>query len=465
MNVKAKLSLVLIFIAAFGMSACFAAGPDAIELFVSQSKVLKFDGLARLAVGDPEIADVNVFPETLDEAIINGKKPGVTTLNVWRATEAEPLSFEVRVSNNSSELENRTYPLKHYKLALTEYNDSLSRIEIKPDAAGVENLRVMLTPILGEKHFSLDIHRNTVLMQGAARDLDAAIFFLDEIDRPLKQVLIEAKVIEISKDDLKRLGNSLVAQKGRNRLTSTLSGASDSFNFAFDTFTDLARRFSITVDTLRTENVGRTLVNPKIAVLDGKTGWILAGEKFPIATRDNEQGLVSYSYVSTGIILAVTPRIGHDGSITLWLKPEVSSISGWVGDPNSSSQNAAPIIDTREVMSEVRVKDGESILIGGLHRDEEIVSRSRVPVLGKVPLIGSLFKKKRTSTRTSELVVVITPHIIEGNQPPDLDAMMGYIDLSSGSGPAVAKNDKSKGPENMEKKKTEMSGSPWTTHN
>lgn len=431
MNIKRSIILLLAVAAAAVMCRPVRAieATEKLELFVGETRVVKMEGLARLAVGNPAIADVTVFPEDADEAVVNAKAAGITTLYVWKGQEVTPERYELKVSSSSTAMEREVVPLKHYTLSKTNYSDDLRRIETVADEASVVNLKTMLEPILGAGYFSVDVTRNRVIMQGSRQALDAAVDLLDVIDEPLRQVLIEAKVIEISKGDLKRLGNSLLAQKGKAGLTSDLAGDGETFNFAFDTFTDLARRFKITVDTLRTENVGRTLVNPKIAVLDGKTAWIMAGEKIPVATRDNDKGLVSFDYVSTGIILAVTPRVGHDRTITLWIKPEVSNISGWVGNPDSSVDNAAPIINTREVMSEVRVEDGESILIGGLQKDYETISHSKVPVLGNLPLIGSAFRKKRTDVETTELVIIITPHLIDSIEAPVLSGPLDFKEL------------------------------------
>lgn len=434
MNSRKLLVTIFFLILATSLSRS-ADGPKTVEMFVGATTALKFSGLSRLAVGDPGIADVTTFPENPDEILINAKKPGATTLTVWDASADSPFDYEILVSNPASQYEQRTFTLKYYPLTYTEYNDAGRKIETKPDQSGIANLEAVLKPLLGEGGYSIDVGRNRVMMKGTKSDLDAASAALSEIDKPLRQVLIEAKVIEITKDDLVRLGNKLIAERGRNSVHSDMSGDAPSFVAAFDTFTDLAKRFNITMDMLRTEQVGRTLVNTRVAVLDGRTAWILSGEKIPIATRDSQQGLVSYSYISTGIGLAVSPRVGYDNTITLWIRPEVSNISGWVGDPESAGNNAAPIIDTREVMTEVRVEDGGTIFIGGLQKDEEITSKSKVPFLGDLPLIGSFFRKKRTSTQTTELVIVITPRIMKNNEAPDLTGY-GMIDLSDVSGAA-----------------------------
>ncbi len=405
---------------------------NSLDVFVGQTNVLRFKGVTRIAIGNPEIADVSTFPEKPDEVLIIAIKPGITTLTVWDETGDRTHEYQVRVSNVASELEHSLYTFKYYTLTRTVYNDKISEIDVKPDENNMANLQAMLTPILGADKYSIDINRNRVFMKGARKDIEAANTTLDEIDKPLRQVLIEAKVIEITKDDLAKLGNYLLAQKDKAVITSDLSGSTPVFSATLDTFSDLARRFKITIDTLRSASVGRTLVNPKISVLDGKTAWIVAGEKLPVASRDSEKGLVSYQYVNTGIILAVTPRVGYDNSVTLWLKPEVSNISGWVGDPNSSSDNAAPIINTRELMSEIRVMDGESIVIGGLQKSENIVTKDKVPMLGDMPLVGNLFRKKTESAKTTELIISITPHIIVNNETAEPEKL-GYIDLSNQS--------------------------------
>jgi len=414
-------SFITVFILLFSVS--FAISEDSkIDIYEGQTRVISIEDVYKIAVGDPEIADVTIFSERSNEILLNGKKAGITNLHIWNEKGDKEI-FDVRVFSPKSMMQRKVYSLKHYSLKKTSYNDSLSQIEIKIEQDSVDNLRAILNPVLGEKNFTIDVDRNRVIMVGNEKDIETAELFLSEIDIPLRRIMIEAKVIEITKGDLKKLGNTLIAQKDRNNLNIDMSSDIAGFNYSFDTFTDLAERFNITFDTLRTIDVGRTLVNPQISVLDGKTAWILAGEKYPIASRDSEQGLVSYSYISTGIILAVTPRVGTNDEITLWLKPEVSKISGWVGDPDSSSDNAAPIIDTREVMSEIRVKDGESIIMGGLQREDEVITRSKVPVLGELPLVGSVFRKKRSSKETSELIIVITPHIIEENQTVDRETL------------------------------------------
>lgn len=410
-----------------------AIDDESVELFVGETRVMRYESVTQIAVGDPAIADVQMFNEKAHEVILNARAPGVTSMFVWDGTSIFPHRHEIVVSNRTLPMEKRVFDFKHYTLTVTEYDNRLSKIIVSADESNVANLNTILTPILGGKNYSIDVNRNRVIMNGTRLDLDSAEALLSEIDEPLRQVVIEAKVIEITKNDLKRLGTMLMGQEGEVSARGDLTGDAPLFSVTFDTFTDLARRFSITIDTLRTAGVGRTLVNPKIAALDGKTAWILAGEKYPVATRDNEQGLVSFDYVHTGISLAITPRVGRDDTITLWLKPEVSNISGWVGDPNSSSNNAAPIIDTREALSEVRVRDGESIIIGGLQRDESITTKSRVPLLGDLPLLGKAFRKKRTSELTSELIIVITPHIMDTYEKPDLERF-GFLDVSASAG-------------------------------
>lgn len=411
------------------------AGPalgsvENLDMFVGQTMTMSFDRVKRIAVGSPQVADVVTFPDRKDQLLLNAKTAGVTTLAVWDAGEQEPHEYRIRVSSQASAYEQSVYRFRNYTLSTTEYTqkDAGRTITTKVEAARVDHVANTLKPLLGDR-FSIDGTRNQVTLRGAPEELATANALLAEIDKPLRQVLIEAEVIEITEGELKQLGNYLMGQSGRNSGIADLSGANTrALTFTFDTFTDLASHFKITLDMLKTVNVGKTLVHSKVAVLDGNLAWIQAGESLPVASREGQAGLVSFNYVDTGVILDVVTRVGEDDSITLWLRPEVSSVSGWVGDPNSGSGVAAPIIDSRQVMSEVRLQNGESVLIGGLRNESHTTVRKKVPILGDLPAIGSFFRKKSETSSTSELIISITPHILSEEEAKAYNN--NYLDMS-----------------------------------
>jgi type II secretory pathway component GspD/PulD (secretin) len=430
-----SLKYASIFLIVF-MACAPARAADAprkeISLFEGETLVMAFPQLKRMAVGNPAVADMATFPDRADEILLNAKTPGATTLAVWAGPSDEMQSFTVRVSSQAALLERESFQFRHYNFTYTEQkvNDTYTEVITKVDEAKLKHVAAMLTPLLGAEHVTIDGMGNRVSMLGTPEELEAARAMLHDLDSPRRQVVIEARVIEIGNDDIKRLGNILMGQNGRYSATAdTNAETGDAMSFVFDTFNDLTDRFTITLNTLQTHEIGETLVNSKVAVLDGNTAWILSGESLPIASRDNERGLVSYTYMNTGIILTVVPRVGEDQSITLWVKPEVSNVVGWVGNPSSSSETAAPIINTREVLSEIRLQDGETVFLGGLTNEETTTERKKVPVLGDLPAVGGLFRSKRTQTSKSELVISLTPHIMQDAEPA-AGVEKRFIDLS-----------------------------------
>jgi len=106
--------------------------------------------------------------------------------------------------------------------------------------------------------------------------------------------------------------------------------------------------------------------------------------------------------------LKITPQLGQEGYISTFIQPEVSSISEW----RTTAAGDFPVISTRNASATVRVKDGESIVIGGLMSESERENVTRVPVLGYIPVLGLLFQNKNTEKEKTEIVFLITPHVI-----------------------------------------------------
>ena len=140
------------------------------------------------------------------------------------------------------------------------------------------------------------------------------------------------------------------------------------------------------------------------------------------------------TFVDVGIQLAVTPTINDDGYVTMKIKPEISSVTRSLITP---SKNTIPIIDTSEAETTVMVKDGTSIIIAGLRRDDRTNSDKRVPFFGDLPAIGKLFRSVAKTNKRTELLVLLTPHIVTGNvlvtgepKPPSI-SMKPHRDYSS----------------------------------
>lgn len=268
-------------------------------------------------------------------------------------------------------------------------------------------------------------------------DLEPKVREIEEIiknfDSQPRQVLIEAEIVEITLDDKFKYGvdwqgvmktlhqnfnlvNAFkIAAQGAlipgAELTIGLIGTTDK---------------EVIVQILKTVGDTNTLSSPRVMAVNNHEAKILVGSSSPYATNTVTQGTsttttgTALSFLDIGVKLFVTPTINKDGFITVKLRPEVSSQSGTYtyGDPATT----VPIVSTTQAETTVMLKDGTTIVIGGLISDSRVGVKNEVPFLGDIPVIGLAFKNTNNEIVKKELVIFITPHIVSGeaefiNQP------------------------------------------------
>jgi type II secretory pathway component GspD/PulD (secretin) len=252
---------------------------------------------------------------------------------------------------------------------------------------------------------------------------------LSEVDVPPIQVLIEAKIVDIQSKDFENLGTTLDATydpKGAlggglfNRSSSADESLAVNTNMAGPS-TDIAGgqlnitptfkslSVDIQVDALIQKNRAHVLASPSIATLNGKEAKIIIGERFPFleTTQTASGNTQTTRFVDVGTTLKVTPMVSPDGWIVMKVHPEVSFVA--------ASLSAGPRITTREADATIRVRDNETIIIGGLINKKDDRVKSGVPVLRSIPLLGWAFSRKSSSREDTELIVFITPHIIRAS--------------------------------------------------
>lgn len=169
------------------------------------------------------------------------------------------------------------------------------------------------------------------------------------------------------------------------------------------------------------QSLGQTkiLSNPKLAVVNNQEAKIHVGERRAYITTTTTQTQTSttvaeaVTYVDVGIQLAVTPTINEDGFVTIRIKPEISSVIDYL---ETSSSNKIPIVDTSTAETIVMVKNGTSILIGGLSREEKNLTKKGTPFLQNIPILGEAFRQRTEDTSRSELVILLTPHVVNGDE-------------------------------------------------
>jgi len=242
---------------------------------------------------------------------------------------------------------------------------------------------------------------SSLVLQGDERALLEAEKLLVSIDQPEPQVLIETKVVEIAQSDSLKLGLSLGSPAG-------------TFGFLNDKNTgrtNLANDLITTLNGLISSGQAKVVAAPKIAALDGHEAEINIGSRIPYAvpvTSGSSATQWTVDYLDAGVKLKITPLMVENGLITAHIQPEVSSISEW----RTTSAGDFPVITTRNAQSTLRVKDGESIVVGGLISESDRNNLAKLPLLGDLPLLGYLFQNTTVEKTKTEIVFIITPHII-----------------------------------------------------
>ncbi|MEW6380606.1 MAG: secretin N-terminal domain-containing protein [bacterium] len=258
-----------------------------------------------------------------------------------------------------------------------------------------------------------------LLVESTEKELPAVEHLIHSLDVPPKQALIEAQILEINlgKDQSYGIDWGGTFSQGQNtdgRFNSPGSWGSaapkagdTSSQFLFG----IARpHFYLKLSALEKKDDVKTLAKPRIMVLDGKSAQILIGGKlgYYLTTSTETSTLQSVEFLDIGIQLQLTPHITEDGNILMDIHPEVS---------DGSLSSGLPTKTTTSVTTSIMVKAGETVFIGGLIRSSEIKARERLPVLGRIPLLGTLlFSRASTQNQRKELVVLLTPRLVTNAQ-------------------------------------------------
>lgn len=257
-----------------------------------------------------------------------------------------------------------------------------------------------------------------------------------ELDKPAKQVMLEARVVEVSTDDLKRIGIDwdLLNRQGFTFIEENVSGTFEGNLeepgpltegqgisgkpgtldvWKLQNFSRLPKVFRTFIDLLIRDGNARVLAQPKLVTLNGKEASMLAGQRIPYLVSQTvfaggaAAPTQSVQREEVGIKLSITPLINADGYITVRIRPEVSSVTGFRGD-----QSDLPVVSTRQAETTVRLKDGSSVVIGGLLSEDKTVTRTKVPLLGDIPWLGALFRHENIITAKRDLIIEVTPRLL-----------------------------------------------------
>jgi type IV pilus assembly protein PilQ len=279
---------------------------------------------------------------------------------------------------------------------------------------------------------NFDQRTNTLIVTDIQGNLDLIDEVVKALDAVTPQVVIEVKVVETTLTNTENLGIDWTI-----KASATGAKHASSFPFHTDASTEFlpgtlaapaatdfsygtlsASTLSAVLEMLKSRSNTNILSNPKIVTLDNQKARIVVGSQYPIPTYTyNEQQaklqVSGWEYKDIGIIFEVTPHVNNAGFVTIDLQPKITAILDFVTVENTQ----LPRLSTEEATTKVMIKDGDTLVIAGLIKDQVTDTKKRVPFLGDIPLVGEAFRKSETTKTKTELLIFLTPHIIT----PELD--------------------------------------------
>lgn len=259
--------------------------------------------------------------------------------------------------------------------------------------------------------------RNLLIVEDLPESLKRVAALLKEIDRQPKQILIEAKILEVTLTDdasfgldWSKLFTNGVGKKGGFGVQDLASPGSPGLFFNY-----LSPNINIALNALKKRGRLRTLSTPKLLAMEDRTAETVVGTRlgFRVTTTINQVTSESVEFLETGIILKVTPSVDREGQILLDIHPEVSA--------GSVSDDGIPSKSTTQLSTRMLVPDGQTVFLGGLIKQNSNESREGVPILGDLPVIGNAFSNRSKNWTTTEIIVLITPKVIDFHAPERKD--------------------------------------------
>lgn len=402
-----------------GVALAQVRAPDlhagTLSIPLNKSQVVSADRpIAKALVGNDEVADV--LPITDRSLYVLGKKMGTTSLTLYDASGRVIAVMDVAVGPDVEALTTHLRQMvPGQPIEATISNESIVLTGLVDDAGSIDRAMQIARTFAGDKVVNL-------ISLGASQ-----------------QVMLEVRFAEVSRNSGFDVGLSAFGQSNNGTFDGvTGQGAqlipgpngSGQMNLLSltDTFGIFRKQFSIgnlniegILNALETRGLAKTLAQPTLIALSGEKASFLAGGEFPVPVAQSGTGAgngaqaITVEFKPFGVSLAFTPTVLGDKTINLLVEPEVSSI-----DPNASltvGNITIPGLRTRRASTTLELRDGESFAIAGLLQKDFRTTVSQLPLLGSIPIIGALFRSSNFQKGETELLIVVTPHLVAPIRP------------------------------------------------
>lgn len=375
-----------------------------LRVTVNKSQTIRIhQSFAEALIGQPEIADV--IPLTDKSLYVLGKKVGATRLSVLGADKKLLGIIEVEVAFDVSAIE------AHYRRSLPRSRIRVASVNGRIMLSGMVSDAIALEKAIAiANQYAPDAVSNQLTVAGS------------------QQVLLEVRFVEASRSATRNLGVnwSIISRNpGSHAINTNLPGGVGlgAFPSAALPFGSLVARLlntgssaEVIIQALEERGLARRLAEPNLVALSGDTASFLAGGEFPFPVgRDDDN--ITIEFKKFGVGLGFTPTVLNNGLINLKIEPEVSEL-----DPNNTlvvNDTTIPGLVTRRAKTTVELRDGQSFAIAGLLQANHTKARRQLPWLGQVPVIGSLFRSASFEKQETDLVIIVTPRLVQPAAPGD----------------------------------------------
>jgi len=297
--------------------------------------------------------------------------------------------------------------------------------------------------------------QGAIIVRGTPDQVALAEKLVGDIDKARPEVIVEVAIMQVRRDKLRDLGITPpgsasiglapnLVSSGTTSTTTGGSGTSGSTNqINLNTLANLkATDFVVTIpqataNFLFNDTTTKILQNPQIRASDGQKASLKIGDRVPVATGSFQPGIggvginplvnTQFQYIDVGVNIDITPRVHAGGEVTLKLMIDVSSVTSHV----SIGGIDQPVIGQRKIEHEIRLKEGEVNMLGGILEDQTVKGMAGIPGLGQIPFLKYLFASEHTEKHENEIVFVLIPHIVRSQELTDLNARA--IDVGTGS--------------------------------
>lgn len=424
-----KISLLL---AACLLGTGTAAAATPLSVNMNESKYMEASHITRLAVGNPEIADVQLLSS--HDYLLVGKKAGSTSLIVW--SNGVRQEYSVYVSSEDQGTAQAIQKAIGYPGVQVQMIKDKILLRGKVENQYEHDIAVRTAQLyLGEGNLSQSSAAaggDTMSMNSYASS-DSVLDMLEMVHP--SQIKLEALIIEINAKDTKDLGIQYWSQNPGDSDTSGMSVGTAGLFYGGEDFNtnrgsggwlgSHVSSINATLQALISNGKARILSRPSITTMSGQKASILIGGRIPVPISDGNNN-ISIDWREYGINLSILPTVDNEDRITSNVHAEISTLDN--GHAVKIGSYSVPALSSREATAVVNVHSGMTMAIGGLLNSEDSKTISKLPLLGDLPIIGQFFRHTSTSRDKRELMILITPTLVSDTSPTPMSQQMkkGY---------------------------------------